>query len=87
MYSGSSGRISSDTSAAPFTDRSFSWVASLTKLLTSTALLQLVEDGKLTLDQDLRAVVPYLAEVQILVDFDDNDKPVMEKNKNPITLR
>ncbi|KAM3541215.1 hypothetical protein ARSEF1564_005840 [Beauveria bassiana] len=87
VYSGSSGRISAETSSAPFTDKSFSWVASLTKLLTATALLQLVEDGKLTLDQDLRPVVPYLAEVQILVDFDDKDKPVMEENKNPITLR
>ena len=87
VYSGSSGRISAETSSAPFTDTSFSWVASLTKLLTSTALLQLVEDGKLTLDQDLRPIVPYLAEVQILVDFDDDNKPVMEENKNPITLR
>lgn len=87
VYSGSSGRISAETSSAPFTDRSFSWVASLTKLLTSTALLQLVEDGKLTLDQDLRPIVPYLAEVQVLVDFDDDNKPVMEQNKNPVTLR
>ncbi|ATY64310.1 Beta-lactamase transpeptidase [Cordyceps militaris] len=87
VYSGSSGRIAADTSAPPFTDQSFTWVASLTKLLTATALLQLVEDGKLTLDQDLRPVVPYFAEVPILVDFDENDKPVMEENKDPITLR
>lgn len=87
LYSGSSGRISSETASRPFSDQSFTWVASLTKLLTTTACLQLVEKGKLTLDQDLRPIVPYFAEVAILVDFDENKKPIMEENKNPITLR
>lgn len=31
--------------------------------------------------------MPYFAEVAILVDFDENKKPIMEENKNPITLR
>ncbi|KAJ2970234.1 hypothetical protein NQ176_g8283 [Zarea fungicola] len=87
IYSGSSGRISSEPSARPFTDKSFSWVASLTKLVTSTALLQLVENGKITLDQDLRPIVPYFAEVRILEGFDENSKPVTRENKDPITLR
>ena len=87
IYSGSSGRIDFPETSAHFTDKSFSWIASLTKLLTSTCVLQLVEQKKLTLDEDLRPKIPEFRDAKILVGFNDDKQPVMEENPNPITLR
>lgn len=61
-------------------------MASLTKLLTATCLLQLVERGQVTVDEDLRLRLPFLSDVQILCGFDQDDQPVLEKNHAPITL-
>src|SRR5205814_3156408 len=42
------------------------WIASMTKALTGTAAMQLVEQGKLTLDTPASEVVPALGEVAVL---------------------
>lgn len=42
------------------------WIASMTKAVTSVAALQLVEQGKLTLDGDLAAMIPELANLKVL---------------------
>jgi CubicO group peptidase (beta-lactamase class C family) len=44
------------------------WVASMTKLMTAVAIMQLVERGVLSLDDDVRERVPELADIQILQD-------------------
>lgn len=59
----------------------------MTKMITSTCLLQLVEKGLLTLEEDLRQRVPELAALQILKGFDEEGQPILEENKNQITLR
>jgi CubicO group peptidase (beta-lactamase class C family) len=59
----------------------------MTKLITATCLLQLVERGLVTLSEDLRPRVPQLAALQILKGFNDNDEPILEDNTKPITLR
>lgn len=59
----------------------------MTKFLTSVCAMQLVEQGLLGLDQDLRPLIPEFRDAQILVEFDDDDKPVMRDNTKPITLR
>ena len=41
------------------------WIASMTKALTSTAALQQVEQGRLTLDGPLAEVLPQLGSVQV----------------------
>ena len=61
-------------------------MASLTKLLTATCLLQLVERGQITLEEDLGHRLPFLSEVQILRGFDGDDQPILEDNHRPITL-
>jgi CubicO group peptidase (beta-lactamase class C family) len=61
-------------------------VASLAKLLTATCLLQLVERGQITLEEDLGRHLPFLSEVQILRGFDEDDQPILEDNHCPITL-
>lgn len=49
--------------------------------------MQLVEKGLLKLDDDMRPLVPELAAMQLLKGFDENDKPILEDNTRPITLR
>lgn len=72
----------------PWTLNSLSFAASLTKLPSAISLLQLVERGLLTLDEDLRPKIDFLAEVQIIRGFDDaKNQPIMEPNTSPITLR
>lgn len=61
-------------------------MASLTKLLTATCLLQLVERGQITVHEDLRPRLPFLADVQILRGFDEDNQPILEDNDRPITL-
>src|SRR5437868_5653480 len=47
-------------------------LASMTKAITSTAAMQLVEQGKLQLDQPIGNVLPELAAPQVLEGFDDS---------------
>lgn len=56
-------------------------IASMTKGLTSTAAMQLIEGGKLDLDAPAAEIVPEIAEIQVL-DGDDLRPPA-----RPITLR
>ena len=63
------------------------WIASMTKALTATAAMQLVEQGRLHLDRPAQEVMPALAEVRVLDGFDDAGKPVTRPPARPITLR
>lgn len=62
-------------------------MASLTKIVTTTCLMQLVERGTLNLDDDVRPLIPELAAMQILRGFDADGRPNLEDNVVPITLR
>ncbi len=62
-------------------------IASMTKALTSTAVLQLVERGKLDLDAPIGAILPELAEPQVLEGFDDAGAAILRPAKTPVTLR
>jgi methyl acetate hydrolase len=62
------------------------WIASMTKAITATAAMQLVEKGKLSLDQPASAVVPELAQAKVLEGW-DGDKPRLRAPKRPITLK
>lgn len=63
------------------------WIASMTKALTGTAAMQMVEQGKLTLDGAASQVLPELGRVRVLTGWDANGKPVTRAPKRPITLR
>ncbi len=58
----------------------------MTKLFTTIAVMQIVEQGKWKLDDDMRPIVPCL-NMPILRGFDEDDKPILEENTRPITLR
>jgi CubicO group peptidase (beta-lactamase class C family) len=59
----------------------------MTKLITSTCALQLVERGKFKLEDDVRPFLPNVAAMQLLKGFDDHGAPILEDNKKPITLK
>jgi CubicO group peptidase (beta-lactamase class C family) len=63
------------------------WIASMTKALTSVAAVQQVERGKLDLDAPAQAIVPRIAEAQVLTGFDAAGTPRFRAPKRPITLR
>ena len=71
---------------APMTVDTVVWIASMTKAVTATAAMQLVEKGKLTLDRPASEVVPQVGRAQVL-DGWDGDKPRLRAPKRPITLR
>ena len=62
-------------------------IASMTKAVTSVAAMQLVEQGKLQLDQPIGGVLPELSAPQVLEGFDDAGAPRLRPTKRPITLR
>jgi methyl acetate hydrolase len=55
VYQGAFGRRALSNEAAMSTDTVF-WIASMTKAITSIAAMQLVEQGKLTLDHQIADV-------------------------------
>jgi CubicO group peptidase (beta-lactamase class C family) len=61
-------------------------LASASKLLTTIAALQCVEDGLLSLTGDLSSIAPELAAQKVLTGFGDDGKPVFEAQKRGITL-
>ncbi len=72
---------------APMTMDTVVWIASMTKAVTGTAAMQLVENGKLTLDSPASDVVPDLKAARVLEGFDAAGKPRLRAPKRPITLR
>jgi methyl acetate hydrolase len=62
-------------------------IASMTKAVGSVAAMQLVEQGRLSLDGDIGNLLPQLANPQVLEGFDDAGKPVTRPAAGPITLR
>lgn len=63
------------------------WIASCTKVMTSICALQLVERGKLSLDDPVYTHIPELKGFKVLKTFDNQGKPVEVQHTKPITLR
>jgi methyl acetate hydrolase len=60
----------------------------MTKGITSTAALQLVERGTLKLDEPVAKHLPELADLQVLEGFDKvTGKPILHPASKPVTLR
>jgi methyl acetate hydrolase len=63
------------------------WIASMTKAITAAAAMQLVEQGKLSLDEPIGKLLPDLALPLVLEGFDADGNPKTRPAKTPITLR
>ena len=63
------------------------WIASMTKAITGAAAMQLVEQGRLQLDEPIGKLLPDLQSPKVLEGFDDSGAPKLRPAKRPITLR
>ncbi|KAF7627750.1 hypothetical protein AFLA_003124 [Aspergillus flavus NRRL3357] len=63
------------------------WIASLTKFVTTIAVMQCVEKGQLDLDSDIGKVLPEWQDPQILTGFNEKDEPIFRPATKAITLR
>jgi CubicO group peptidase (beta-lactamase class C family) len=86
IYQGAFGKRDLSTDVAMTPDSVF-WIASMTKAVTTTAGMQLVEQGKLSLDEPIGKVLPDLAAPQVLEGFDARGEPKLRPATKPITLR
>ena len=86
LYEGGFGRRDI-TGTAAMTADTVVWIASMTKAITATAAMQLVERGKLALDAPAATIVPELAAAKVLDGFDAAGQPRLRAPKRPITLR
>ncbi len=86
VYQGAFGRRALPAGPDMTADSVF-WIASMTKAITSTAAMQLVERGKLALDKPIADVLPELAAPQVLEGFDAAGEPRLRPARRPITLR
>jgi hypothetical protein len=86
LYEGAVGtRMLGDS--APMTLDTVFRIASMTKAITSVAAMQLVEQGKLKLDEPVPYIDPALGSPQVLEGFDATGAPILRPAKRPITLR
>ena len=76
LYEGAFGQRDLDDGAAMTPDTVF-WIASMTKAVTADAAMQLVEQGKLSLDAPIADVLPELAPPQVLDGFDAAGAPTL----------
>ena len=85
-YAKAFGKMGIDNDT-PMTLDSLFWFASMTKAITSTAAMQLVEQGKLNLEAPLGALLPDLANPRVIEGFDAEGAPRLRPAQRQITLR
>jgi methyl acetate hydrolase len=71
----------------PMTLDTVFWIASMTKAITCTAAMQLVETGKLALDEPIGKLLPELASRQVLDEDRSQGGTRLRPPKRSITLR
>jgi methyl acetate hydrolase len=85
LYEGAAGRRAADADD-PITPDTMLRIASMTKMVTTTAALQLSERGALELDAPVETYRPEFASLQVLKGF-DGDTPVLRPPRTRATVR
>jgi methyl acetate hydrolase len=86
LYSGAFG--TRDSSGVPVDSDSIFALASMTKAITTVAALQLVEQGKVKLDEPVSQHLPQLDKLEVLEGFDsDTGKAMLRPARTPVTLK
>jgi methyl acetate hydrolase len=85
LYEGAAGRRAADADD-PITPDTMLRIASMTKMVTTTAALQLAERGALELDAPVETYRPEFASLQVLEGF-DGDTPVLRPPRTRATVR
>lgn len=86
LYEGAFGERQLGSGVAMTPDTVF-WIASMTKAITGAAVMQLVEQGRIALDDDCGRWVEALAKPKVLTGFDAAGKPTTRPARGTITLR
>ena len=86
LYQGAFGKRDATTGTPVKIDSIFA-IASMTKAITSTAALQLVEQGKVKLDEPAAKYLPDLKTVQVFDGVDSAGKPILRAPRKAVTLR
>ena len=86
-YQGAFGKRDVTSPSARATTDSIFAIASMTKAITSTAALQLVDQGKLKLDEPVSKHIPEFANLEVLEGFDNGGKPNLRPVRTPVTLK
>jgi methyl acetate hydrolase len=86
IYEGAAGKRRLDQAAEMTTDSVFA-IFSTTKAITGTAILQLVEQGKLDLDAPAKVYAPDIGRLQVIEGFDAKGEPRLRPPKRDVTTR
>lgn len=86
IYEGAFGKASVAGDAPIALDTVFH-IASMTKAITGVAAMQLVEQGKVGLDQPAGDILPQLADPKVLDGFDASGQPILRPARSKVTLR
>lgn len=78
--------LRSIASGEAMTPDTVGWIASMTKLVTTTAAMQLVEQGRLSLESSVQDILPELPPRQVLAGFDEAGQPKLRPVEGAITL-
>jgi CubicO group peptidase (beta-lactamase class C family) len=86
LYQGAAGLRAAGGTVA-MTPDTVGWIASMTKAVTTVAVLQQVEAGRLSLDAPIGTVLPELAAPQVLEGIATDGSPKLRPARGAITLR
>lgn len=86
IYEGAAGVRRTGDDTAMGVDEAFA-IFSTTKAITATAVLQLVEEGKLDLDAPASDYAPDIGKLQVIEGFDDAGEPILRAPKRPVTTK
>jgi methyl acetate hydrolase len=86
VYEGAAGRRRIDRDDEITTDDVFA-LFSTTKAITATAVLQLVEEGRLDLDAPARTYTPDIGTLKVIEGFDADGEPTLRDPVRDITTR
>lgn len=85
LWSGAYGKRDTKSGVAIQPDSIF-YIASMTKAITTTAALQLVEQGKVGLQEPLSKFLPELGKLDVITGFASDGKPILRPATKPVTL-
>lgn len=88
-YAGSFGvrSLNDAQPAQPLKEDAIHHIASCVKLITAVAVMQCVENGKLSLDDDVSTILYEFKDIDILTGYDKEGRPQYKKATRKITLR
>lgn len=85
IYEGAAG-VRTLGEEAPMTTDTVTALFSTSKALTGTALMQLVEEGKVKLTDPVKEYVPEIADINVLEGFSDSGEAILRPAKTDITI-